>query len=285
MLERIRQGLLHDAIRREVDRGREPDGLALDVQAHGQAGPLDLCRERVEALEARLRGQLGVRALTAHGAEEPSHLGEGRAARLLDAAQRVLLLGELPGQLVPDGAHLEHHHADRVGDDVVQLACDPRPLLGDGHAGCRFALPLRLARAHLRGLGLLDPRLEREPRQPADPEQERDEDDLAGGVARLVVDDERRTADGDRRGRAGLHGVAQVPEEERRDHPADEDARHERDQAPVDERQRHPEQPEGRGRAEWKAPPRQEREHRDDGRRDDEPVRRLRRAPARRAGG
>jgi hypothetical protein len=29
------------------------------------------------------------------------------------------------GELVPDGTHLEHHDADRMRDDVVELARDP----------------------------------------------------------------------------------------------------------------------------------------------------------------
>ena len=53
VLERVRQALLDDAIRGEVDRPRERDGLALDVQPHGQAGAADLVEQRVEAVEAR----------------------------------------------------------------------------------------------------------------------------------------------------------------------------------------------------------------------------------------
>ena len=46
---------------------------------------------------------------------------------------------------MPDGADLEHHHADGVGDDVVQLARDARALLGHGDPGGRLALALGLA--------------------------------------------------------------------------------------------------------------------------------------------
>ena len=79
---------------------------------------------------------------------------------------------------MPDGADLEHHHAHGVGDDVVELARDPRPLLRDGDPGGRLALPLRLRRTCLGRVGLLGPGVEREAGEPGDPEQERDEDEL-----------------------------------------------------------------------------------------------------------
>ena len=47
---------------------------------------------------------------------------------------------------MPDGADLQHHHAHRVGDDVVQLARDPRTLLGDRDARRGLALALGRAR-------------------------------------------------------------------------------------------------------------------------------------------
>ena len=75
------------------------------------------------------------------------------------------------GKLVPDGADLEHHHADRVGDDVVELARDPRALLGDGDARRRLALPLGLRRTLLGRLGLLGALAQGEAGEPADREQ------------------------------------------------------------------------------------------------------------------
>ena len=79
--------------------------------------------------------------------------------------ERLPVLRERSRELVPDGADLEHHHADGVGDDVVQLARDPRALLGDGDAGRRLALALGLGRALLRRLGLLGPLAQREARR------------------------------------------------------------------------------------------------------------------------
>ena len=69
--------------------------------------------------------------------------------------ERVAVLGERVRELVPDGADLEHHHADGVGDDVVELACDPRALLRHRDARRRLALALGLGRAFFRRFGLL----------------------------------------------------------------------------------------------------------------------------------
>ena len=135
VLERVGQAFLNYSIGREVDRPWELEGLAVDVQPHRKAGAADLFQERVEAAETRLGCQFEVFAVAAHRPEEAAHLGERCAAGLLDASERIRVLGECFGELVPDGADLEHHHADSVGDDVVELARDPRALLGDGDAG------------------------------------------------------------------------------------------------------------------------------------------------------
>ena len=78
---------------------------------------------------------------------------------------------ERVGQLVPDRADLQHHHADGVGDDVVQLARDPRALLGDRDARGRLPLPLGVRGALLGRLGLLGPLAQGEAGEPADREQ------------------------------------------------------------------------------------------------------------------
>ena len=93
--------------------------------------------------------------VAAHGGEETAHLGKRRAAGLLDAPERVAVLGQRVGELVPDGADLEHHHADGVGDDVVELARDPRALLCDCDARRCVPLPLGLGRAYFRCFSLL----------------------------------------------------------------------------------------------------------------------------------
>ncbi len=113
---------------------------------------------------------------------------------------------------MPDGADLEDHHADGVGDDVVELARDAGALLGHGEAGGRLPLALGVVRPDLRRLGPLDALAHGEAGEPADREQQRGEEQLARVVARIVVHDDRGPAEHDRQAIARLDGVAQVAE-------------------------------------------------------------------------
>ena len=65
-------------------------------------------------------------------------------------------------------ADLEHHDAHGVGDDVVELACDPRALLRHRDTRRRLALPLGPGRALFGRLGLLRALAERVARDPGD---------------------------------------------------------------------------------------------------------------------
>ena len=58
------------------------------------------------------------------------------------------------GELVPHGADLQDHDADRVGDGVVQFARDPGPLLGRRDARGGLTLVLGADRALFRRLGM-----------------------------------------------------------------------------------------------------------------------------------
>ena len=194
--------------------------------------------QRVEAIEARLGRELDAVALVAHRPEEAPHLRKRRAAGLFDALQRIPILVERLGQLVADGADLEHHHADRVGDDVVELARDAGTLLGHRDAGGRLAFALGLERTLFRRFGLLGPLAQREAGQPADPEQDGSEDELGRRVPGVVVDDECGTAERDHQADSRLSAVAEISEQERRGQSGDGGAGGERDQPSVDERER-----------------------------------------------
>jgi hypothetical protein len=63
-------------------------------------------------------------------AEQPLHLTDGLAAGALDREQRLALAGLLVRQTHADRSGLNAHDADRVPDDVVQLARDASPLGG-----------------------------------------------------------------------------------------------------------------------------------------------------------
>ena len=149
VLERVGQAFLNDPIGGEVDPAWKRERLPVDVQLDGQPGAADLVQQCVEAVEAGLRHELHFLPFASHRGQEASHLGERRAAGPLHAPERFAVLGERVGELVPDGADLEHHHADGVGDDVVELARDPRALLRDRDARRCLTLALGLDRALL----------------------------------------------------------------------------------------------------------------------------------------
>ncbi len=176
---------------------------------------------------------------------------------------------------MPDGADLEHHHADGVGDDVVELARDPRAFLGHGDACGRVPFALRDGRAYFRCLSLLGAFAQSEAGNPGDHEIDRDEDELARRMCGNLVDDERQAADNDDQADTRLPGVAQVPEQERDCEPHHEEALPVRDQLPVDERDPGREHEVGERAAERKAPTGEDREHQDRDRRETEPQRRL----------
>ena len=89
---------------------------------------------------------LGTRVERAQDPQEAAHLGQGFATGHLDRAEGFDRAVGIAIQHAPGRARLHHHYADAVGHDVVQLACDARPLLGN-------RLPLVLAPLSLELLG------------------------------------------------------------------------------------------------------------------------------------
>ena len=187
------------------------------MQLDGQTGTTDFLQQRVEAVEAGLRGEFDVVTVATHGGQETAHLGKRCAARPLDAPERLAVLGQRIGKLVPHGADLEHHHADGVRDDVVELARDPRALLCHRDACGRLALALGLDRTFLRRFGLRGTLAQSKAGAQAIHEVDGDEDELADGqVAGDVVDDGHDAAEYDANPvHACLQRIAQVSEQER----------------------------------------------------------------------
>jgi hypothetical protein len=161
VLECVGQAFLHDSIGGEVDRAREREGVAVDVQPDWKPGAAHLFQQRVEPVDTRMGREFEAIAVAAHRPEQAAHLGKGSAAGLLDASKGIPVLREHIRELVPNGADLEHHDADGVSDDVVELARDPRPLLGDRDARRCLPLLLGLGRAYFGRLGLLGPLAQR----------------------------------------------------------------------------------------------------------------------------
>src|SRR4051794_34222234 len=110
---------------------------------------------------------------------------------------------------MPDRADLKDHDADGVRHDVMQLARDAGPLFGYGDPSGGLPLPLRQGGAQLRRVGSLATLTQCEAGEPADREEEGSEDELAGIVSRIVVDDDRGPAEHDRQAEPRLDRVAE----------------------------------------------------------------------------
>jgi hypothetical protein len=123
-----------------------------------------------------------VLAVRAQDAEQPAHLRERLAAGGLDGAERG---HRRLGIAIEDAARrpgLDDHHRDRVGDDVVQFACDPHAFARHGVALALGALALELlgTGGQLRGQAGA---AAHDPSQgPAGREEHDREDDVAHGL-------------------------------------------------------------------------------------------------------
>jgi hypothetical protein len=141
--ERVGQRLLHDPVGRQVDPGRQRPRLTLHRHLDRQAGLAGRHGQGLEVGQARLGGEGGVGRLAvvvAQQPQQPAQLDQGLAAGRLDLAERGRRLAGAGGHGAAGRPGLHHHHAHRVGDDVVQLAGDPAPL--GGHRPARAQLLL-----------------------------------------------------------------------------------------------------------------------------------------------
>ena len=147
MTGRVRQRLLEDAVRRLVDARSERPPRAGRGELDGEAGravALDQGREAGQAerrldVPAVLRRQVAL----AKRADELVDLGQGLPRDLLDRLERRpralrVALAEQPGR-----ACLDEDDVDRVTGRVVQVARDPRPLLGRRQPALALGIPLR----------------------------------------------------------------------------------------------------------------------------------------------
>ena len=247
VLQRVGQPLLHDAIRREVDRRRERKGRPSTCNGR---------RRPARPTSSTSASRCSRPGCGASSTSSPSRRIAPSRRRISASAVRPVSStpwsasassAERFGKLVTDGTDLKHHHADGVGDDVVELAGDACALLRDRDPRRRISLPLGVV-----GALLPPPRPRRRARGRVKPASQPIANrsgvktSSAGSVGRVVVDDDRRTAEHDGQPEPRLHGVAEIAEQERRGHPGDERADGEDDQAPVDERERRAEHPDRR---------------------------------------
>ena len=148
VVERVGQRLLHDPVGGEVDAGgqlapRRPRRAA-STSSPALAHLLD---QLAEVVEARLRRER--RRARRRRAGRPAAAAARASASRPVASIELSASRAWSGSLVEDASaapRLHDHQRHAVGDDVVQLARDPRPLLARGGAGALVALALeRLA--------------------------------------------------------------------------------------------------------------------------------------------
>ena len=140
VLEHVGQRLLHDPVRREIDPGGQPAQVAVGPSSTGR--PADRTWSTSSSSPRRLgcgattvvRGWSAGRAAGASRPALPARVS--MAASAARAASGLGVDGPLPGlRLDDDDAHA-------VRDEVVQLAGDAGPLVGDGPRGLLGQVPL-----------------------------------------------------------------------------------------------------------------------------------------------
>ena len=134
VLDHVRQRLLHDAVDRELDGARQRSGLTLDDDAHREPGVGEPIGQRVDVVDPRRRSPVGI---AVEAAEHMVELAERLATDRLDGRERRCARLRVAFEHPAAGAGLQHHHVERVPDDVVDLARDPAALLRDRGGAAR----------------------------------------------------------------------------------------------------------------------------------------------------
>jgi len=114
------------------------------VEVDGQPGLADLLEQAIEVRQPGLRLEEQRVAGFAEHSQHAPEFHQGVPASPLDHLENVARLLMLRAEHLPFGPSLNHHHAHRVRDHVVELAGDPRSLEGDGQPCPLIALPLEL---------------------------------------------------------------------------------------------------------------------------------------------
>jgi hypothetical protein len=269
VLARVRERLLHDPVAGEVDSPRKRSRLVLDRKLDGQPSRAHVREERLELGEAGLGRELRLGLSPAEDPEEAAHLGERLPPRLLDREERAHGAPGRLGEQQTGRARLHDHDADRVRDDVVQVARDPAPLGGDRGALPLLALALEAGRPPLElGGAAAAPPQDKRGEPDAGPDQE-----VAAGVgpsdAGVARDDDD---DGGKAGRQTRHRLARL--RVRADAPEGKEQGGEerggaRRRLGVDEGHGGKRGEDARGRGEGEAAPKEKRQRREQHARDD----------------
>ncbi len=144
VLAHVRERLLHDPVRRQLDARRDRSRqIAVDhvVGGEGRVTGHELGDRGQRRLGDELRPTV-VDGVVAQDAENAPHLVHRLPAGQLDHFERSLGLLRIRRQLAPRRAGLDHHHAHRVRDHIVELSGNARSFLGHALAGEELLLPL-----------------------------------------------------------------------------------------------------------------------------------------------
>ena len=187
----VGQGLLGDPVHRHVQACRYRQRVALDAQVDGETGGAHLVGQVAEPGDAGKRMECGTIAVVAQDTDEAAQLGQGRPTRLLDGRQRLPGVRPVGRQGEPLGPGLQDEQAQVVPDDVVQVAGDPRALVGGRVPGGLRAFPFQLGRQRGEFDGLVPPGADQAPDEPGGDAERAEHDEVPG-----LVDQERHERDG-----------------------------------------------------------------------------------------
>jgi hypothetical protein len=136
VLDHVRQGLLHDAVGREVESSWEGASRALRGDRDHHSGLANLLDKTGHRVQTGLGfNPWGARVGVTEYGQHAAHLRQRLPSGPLDHPERLGGLGR-PGlrQMSPHaGPHGDDAH--RMSDHVMQLAGDASPFVGDGALG------------------------------------------------------------------------------------------------------------------------------------------------------
>jgi hypothetical protein len=133
-----------------------------------------------------LRGERKLLVALPQHPEKAPHLGERLDPACFDRVEGFPCLFRLRRERAPSAARLNDDDADRVCDDIVELARDPNSLLRDRRASPLLALALRRQRPRLE-VPLAEPAMaDRATGQPR-PADDEEEEEVAAGIRAFGV--------------------------------------------------------------------------------------------------
>ena len=174
VLESVGEALLQDPVGRQLEPGGQRRPVRRNLQVHVQPGGSHVVHAAPPGRAAPVGHQRRAVALAPHRAEQPPHLGERSAARLLDVAQRFASSrpeSGMPWRTAPTCSTI-------TLIAWATTSCSSRAIRARSSATATRAADSRSRSAWpraLRGLGLLGSLAQREADQPGDGELHRDE--------------------------------------------------------------------------------------------------------------